>query len=54
MTSIPGKVVGCWLNDLSNKKNKNHNLINKPSFSQVFTLDSDEKIPFLQNLCYSS
>ena len=26
MTSIPGKVVGCWLNDLSSEKNKNHNL----------------------------
>ena len=37
MTSIPGKVVGCWLNNLSNEKNKNHNLRNKPSSSHVFT-----------------
>lgn len=53
MTSIPGKVVGCWLNDLSNQKNKNHNLRNKPSSSQIFTLDGNEKF-FLHNLRYSS
>ena len=54
MTSIPGKVVGCWLNDLSNEKNKNHNLRNKPSSSQVFTLDGNEKFFFSHNLRYSS
>ena len=46
MTSISGKVLGCWLNDLSNEKNKNHNLRNKPSTSQLFTLDGDEKFFF--------
>ena len=39
MTSISGKVLGCWLNDLSNEKNKNHNLRNKPSSSQVCHLE---------------